>query len=208
MLKKNNIIYYIFKILTITSLLSISLLAEDNQRIAEELASTMPEIPLKNAMGEKAYDDAIGSGKYRYVGSSKCRLCHRKFFLGRKKDPHDHAMEELVKTGYENNSRCLTCHSTGHRTKSGFESTTYTPRLSNVQCEGCHGPGNVHIDMAKAKVRVREKFIEGGFLAGQDNPEVLKKMCTSCHTKRWNKSYHDLNKSYNTYRKANPKSRY
>ena len=116
-------------------------------------------------------------------------------------------MESLVKTGHENNSRCLTCHSTGHRTKTGFENTAYTPRLSNVQCEGCHGPGNVHVNLAKEKTRARETFIEGGFLAGQDNPEVLKKMCTSCHTERWNKSYHDLDKSYNSYRKANPKSR-
>ncbi|MCW9027168.1 MAG: cytochrome c family protein, partial [Thiovulaceae bacterium] len=127
------------------------LFAEENQRIVDELASPKHEIPLRNSMGQQAYDDAIGSGKYRYVGNSKCRLCHRKFFIGRKNDPHDHSMESLVKTGYENNSRCLTCHSTGHGTESGYVNERLTPRLSNVQCEGCHGPGNVHIDMAKEK---------------------------------------------------------
>ncbi|MCK4874953.1 MAG: hypothetical protein KAS26_03805 [Sulfurimonas sp.] len=192
--------FFIISLFLLTSLSA-------NQRIVDELASPMPQTPLKSALGSKAYDDAIGSGKYRYVGSSKCRLCHRKFFRGRKKDPHDHAMEELVSTGHEKNPRCLICHSTGYGVKSGFESMVRTPRLSNVQCEGCHGPGNVHVKMAKAKVRLREKFIEGGFLAGQDSPKVLRKMCTSCHTKRWNKSYHDLDKSYNSYRKANPKSR-
>ena len=198
---------YVFKLITIISLLLASLYASENPRIVEELASEIPQIPLKNALGNAAYDDAIGSGKYRYVGSSKCRLCHRKFFIGRKQDPHDKAMESLVSTGHDNNSRCLTCHSTGHRVKSGFVNMASTPRLSNVQCEGCHGPGNIHIDLAKEKSRNREKFIQGGFLAGQDNPDILKKMCKSCHTERWNKSYHDFDKSYNSYRKADPKSR-
>jgi hypothetical protein len=83
-----------------------------------------------------------------------------------------------------------------------------TPRLANVQCEGCHGPGNIHIKLAKNALRNREKvFVSGGFLAGQDSPDKLKKMCTSCHTKRWNKSYHDLDKAYNRYKKANPNKR-
>lgn len=204
---KQNITYTLLKVFTLISLLFIGVYASENQRITEELASPAPEIPLKRAMGEKAYNDAIDSGKYRYVGSSKCRLCHRKFFIGRKKDPHDSSMQSLEATGYENNSHCLTCHSTGHGTKTGYVSKEWTPRLSNVQCEGCHGPGNVHIKMAKETSRKREKFVEGGFLAGQDSPEVLKKMCTSCHTNRWNRSYHDLDASYNTYKKADPKSR-
>lgn len=207
MTKKQNITYILLKVFTLMSLLFITIHASENKRITEELASPAPEIPLKRAMGEKAYNDAIDSGKYRYVGSSKCRLCHRKFFIGRKKDPHDKSMESLEATGYETNSHCLTCHSTGHGTKTGYVSKEWTPRLSNVQCEGCHGPGNVHIEIAKETSRKREKFVEGGFLAGQDNPEVLKKMCTSCHTDRWNRSYHDLDKSYNTYKKADPKSR-
>jgi len=198
---------YIFQILILQFFLLITLSANDNQRIVDELASPMPQIPLKFALGDKAYDDAIESGKYRYVGSSKCRLCHRKFFIGRKKDPHDSSMKSLVETGYEENSRCLTCHSTGHGTKTGYVNQAWTPRLANVQCEGCHGPGNVHIALAKDKSRNRQSFTEGGFLAGQNSPKVLKKMCVSCHTKRWDKSYHDLDKSYISYKKANPKSR-
>lgn len=187
--------------------LLISVHASDNQRIIDELASPPSKIPLKSALGDKAYDDAIGSGKYRYVGSSKCRLCHRKFFIGRKNDPHDSALESLVESGHEKNSQCLTCHSTGHGTQTGYINQSLTPRLSNVQCEGCHGPGNVHVKLAKDALRSREKFLAGGFLAGTDNPQILKKMCTSCHTNRWNKAYHDLDKSYNSYKKANPNSR-
>jgi len=200
MLKKGFLI-----ILSLFFALSLGVCAVENQRVIEELNSPMPEIPLKRAMGEKAYNDAIKSGEYNYVGNSKCRLCHRNFFLGRKKDPHDHAMESLVAYGEEKNSRCLMCHSTGHGTPSGFVDMEKTPRLSNVQCEGCHGPGNVHIAMAKDKVKNEtKKFTGGGFLAGMGTTEVLKKMCTSCHTDRWDRSYHDFNKAYNSYKKADP----
>jgi len=186
-------------------LFALSLDAVENQRVIEELNSPMPEIPLKNAMGAKAYNDAINSGEYSYVGNSKCRLCHRNFFLGRKNDPHDHAMESLAAEGQDKNSHCLMCHSTGHGTPTGFEDMEKTPRLANVQCEGCHGPGNVHIALAKDKSRNDVKrFTGGGFLAGEDNPQILRKMCTSCHTDRWNRSYHDFDKAYNSYKKADP----
>ena len=143
----------IFRLLIIISLLLTTLSAIENPRITEELSSPMPQIPLQRALGDAAYNEAMNSNQYSYVGSSKCRLCHRKFFLGRKNDPHDSAMKSLEATGDENNSRCLTCHSTGHRVKSGFVNMASTPRLSNVQCEGCHGPGNIHITKAKASLR-------------------------------------------------------
>jgi hypothetical protein len=195
----------ILKIFAIVSLFALTIFADDNQRIIDELASPMPEIPLKKAMGDKLYNDAINSGEYSYVGNSKCRLCHRNFFIGRKNDPHDHAMESLIPSKNEKNSHCLTCHSTGHRMPSGFVDMEKTPRLSNVQCEGCHGPGNIHIALAQDKDKNKNKvFLGGGFLAGAGSLQVLKDICASCHTKRWNKSYHDFNKAYNSYKKADP----
>lgn len=203
--KKQNGFGFALKIFAIVSLFSLALFAAQNQRVIEELSSPMPEIPLKRAMGAKAYDDAINSGDYNYVGNSKCRLCHRNFFLGRKNDPHDHAMESLVSSGEEKNPHCLRCHSTGHGTPTGFVDMEKTPRLANVQCEGCHGPGNVHIALAKDKVKNEaKKFTGGGFLAGDGTTEVLKNICASCHTERWDRSYHDFNKAYNSYKKADP----
>ncbi len=194
----------VFTILLAFLFFTVTLFALEDPRIEDEKASEIHKIPLKEAMGEKAYNDAIGSGKYRYVGNSKCRLCHRKFFLGRKKDPHDHSMKVLEENGYEDNPKCLVCHATGFGTPTGFISIEKTPRLSNVQCEGCHGPGNVHIKMAK---RDRHNFQAGGFLAGTDSPKILKKMCISCHNQRWDQSYHDLDKAYNKYKKADPNSK-
>lgn len=173
-------------------------LAAKESRIQEEMASPIPEVPLQRAMGKEAYDKAMASGKYRYLDNSKCRLCHREFFIGRKNDAHDHAMENLVKSGHDKNPRCLTCHTTGYGVKTGFVNMKSTPRLANVQCEGCHGPGNVHVAQVKSGQGNK------GFLAGLDHPERLKKMCTSCHTKRWNRAYHDLQKTYVKYGQANP----
>ncbi len=166
-----------------------------DSRIQAELDAPEPIIPLINALGEKKYDEAMASGKYRYVGNTKCRLCHRNFFLGRKKDHHDYAMEKIIEYGYANTPRCLTCHSTGYGINTGFTSMKETPRLANVQCEGCHGPGNIHVSM----------YSKGGFLIGSDRPDLIKKMCKSCHTKRWNRSFDDFEAAYEKYRNATPK---
>ncbi len=187
----------------------------DEVRIQQELEDRSEIIPpLQQAMGKDAFDKAMASGKYAYTGNAKCRLCHRDFFLGRKKDVHDYAYEKLLAVGseYLENGRCLNCHATGYGVKSGFQDMTKTPRLANVQCEGCHGPGNEHIrrqivNMPTAgagKSKTKSTVILGGFLAGVDNPDILRKMCTSCHTQRWNRAFHDLGKSYDWYKAAKP----
>ncbi|WP_457594001.1 multiheme c-type cytochrome [Hydrogenimonas sp.] len=170
----------------------------ENPRIEEQLSSSPPETPLKYALGEKAFNKAMRSGKYYYVGNTKCRLCHRKFFLGRKKDPHDYAMKSLKEGGYDDNPKCLPCHSTGYGVPNGFKSMKETPRLANVQCEGCHGPGNRHVKIARKTKK------GGGFLAGTDNPKVLKRMCKACHTERWNRSYKNFHAAYAKYKNADP----
>ncbi len=181
-----------------------SLNSKDNeQRIKEELESPQLKIPLKEALGEEKYKKEINSGKYYYVGNSKCRLCHREFFIGRKKDKHDFAFKRLVETGYETNPKCLVCHTTGFGVPTGFKSIEETPRLANVQCEGCHGPGSLHIKIARKTKK------GGGFLASPNDPITQKKMCNACHTERWNRSYHknDLDKVYKLYKNPDPRKR-
>ncbi|WP_187646848.1 cytochrome c family protein [Nitrosophilus labii] len=195
---KKSIIWILF------CLINTNLIAANNDsRIKDELNSPQTETPLKQALGEKKYKQEINSGKYYFVGNTKCRLCHREFFIGRKKDKHDFAFKRLVETGHETNPKCLVCHTTGFGVPTGFKSIEETPRLANVQCEGCHGPGSLHIKIARKTKK------GGGFLASPDDPKVLKKMCNACHNSRWNRSYHekDLDKVYKLYKSPDPRKR-
>ena len=168
--------------------------AQDERIEAQLVVPSPPLVPLKNSIGEAAFNEAMASGKYSFAGNFKCRLCHRDFFVGRKQDVHDQAFAAVVDGGHGETEQCLGCHTTGYGVKGGFKSPAQTPRLANVQCEGCHGPGSEHI----------RRNARGGFLAGTDRPEVLKKMCLSCHNDRWSRSFDDFEAAYNSYKTAKP----
>ncbi len=196
-------------------------MAKEN-RIQEELQDPSPTLnPLRKALGDRAYDQAMKSGKYYYVSNKKCRLCHREFFVGRMKDPHVYTYERLLATGYEKNRRCLGCHTTGYNVETGYTDFGTTPELVGVQCEGCHGPGSVHVELqakdqafgipgisGKRSKPGNKKEIKGGFLAGTDRPRILKRMCLTCHTKRWGRSFartvHGFQAAYESYRTPLP----
>jgi len=182
--------------LTLAALFSIAVAmpSQADQRMDEELADSSPAVnPLRFALGAEAYDAAMASGEYKYSGNLKCRLCHREFFLGRKKDPHEHTFKDHIKKGdHAEEGKCLACHTTGFGIPTGFVDAKSTRKLTDVQCEGCHGPGSVH----------NARDAKGGFLAGTDKPEILKKMCQACHNARWNKSFKSLDDAYKAYKEA------
>ncbi len=203
-------------------LMVLPLSAKEN-RIQEELRDPSPTLnPLRKALGDRAYDKAMKSGEYYYVSNKKCRLCHREFFVGRMKDPHVYTYERLLATGYEKNSRCLGCHTTGYNVESGYTDFNTTPELVGVQCEGCHGPGSVHvkrqakdqafgipgISIKRNQKAGEKKEVKGGFLAGTDHPRILKRMCLTCHTKRWGRSFartvHGFQAAYESYKTPLP----
>lgn len=163
-------------------------------RVQEEANAAPMQPPLVQAIGEDEFKKATASGKYNFVGNAKCRLCHREFFVGRKQDAHESALKRISEIPGYDNPKCLSCHSTGFGIPGGFISYERTPRLADVQCEGCHGPGSVHVEL-RAK---------GGFLAGTDRLPQLKKMCTACHTSRWSRSFGDLEKTFAKYKHARP----
>jgi len=180
--------------LSLFSILSTSVFAQDDRIVAERKDASPVTIPLREALGDAAFKEAMESGRYFYAGNLKCRLCHRSFFEGRKKDAHDHAFEKIIEARDAESPRCLGCHTTGFGVNGGFTSLLETPRLMNVQCEGCHGPGSEHIRLVG----------KGGFLAGPDRPEILKRMCLSCHNERWNRTFTHFDSAYESYKKAKP----
>jgi hypothetical protein len=183
-------------ILIFLGIFSLALQAEES-RIAQELADRAPVVnPLREALGSKLYDEAMASGKYRYLGPRSCRVCHRDFYNGRKDDLHFHTFKKIVDAGYADEPKCLGCHTTGYGVPGGYTDAKRTAHLAGIECEGCHGPGNIHM----------QRNDGGGFLAGVDHPERIEAMCKACHTERWNRSFsmQNFRKVFDAYITAKP----
>jgi Cytochrome c554 and c-prime len=84
----------------------------------------------------------------KYVGTERCTDCHISAGKVWAKTPHSHAYKILVDATRPSNRQydpeCIVCHTVGFGYKSGFRSEKETPKLLNVGCESCHGPGSLH----------------------------------------------------------------
>lgn len=79
-----------------------------------------------------------------FVSAIKCRECHAGEHASWSNTGHARAFEALRKDNRQTDPDCLSCHTTGFKTKGGFISEMATPLLKGVQCEVCHGPGVAH----------------------------------------------------------------
>jgi hypothetical protein len=94
-------------------------------------------------------DPAFANAKY--VGSDKCKSCHKNAYKVWQESPHAHAYDTLVSKAHRPSLRqydgeCIVCHVTGFKYESGFENAQSTPKLVDNGCENCHGPGSLHIE--------------------------------------------------------------
>ncbi len=84
------------------------------------------------------------SGRAAYAGDATCARCHKKEMAFWRTTVHAHAWKTIVdggKTGFDD---CVSCHVTGYG-EVGGTSLGHLGRLTNVQCETCHGPGSLHV---------------------------------------------------------------
>lgn len=86
----------------------------------------------------------VSAADPEYVGADTCKLCHRSAHTDWSGTAHANALQSLKNIGQQNNSVCLPCHTVGYGTKNGFKDEATTPKMANVQCENCHGPGGKH----------------------------------------------------------------
>jgi mono/diheme cytochrome c family protein len=125
-----------------------------------------------------------------FMGVNKCKMCHFKQYKAWSETKHAAALTNLrkastqacadmaaklkveVKGSPADNDACVVCHVTGFRLAGGYPATdsTKTAAVSGVTCEGCHGPGSLHVTAAAAD---KKKFI---------NRAVSASLCTQCHT--------------------------
>lgn len=123
-----------------------------------------------------------------YIGSSKCKMCHRKpdkgdQFSAWSEGPHAYAMESLKtdlakEVGKKMNifdpvtsPACISCHSTYGSIDQDLAKGL---RLDEgVSCESCHGPGSMY--KSASVMRDRDLAIDMGMTLPTED------VCRKCH---------------------------
>jgi RecJ-like exonuclease len=109
----------------------------------------------------------VFSQGHKYIGDTKCKMCHIKQYKSWAETKHAKAWDAL-KPEEQKKEECIQCHVTGYKETEEL--------LKNVQCEACHGPGSDYKDIKIMKDK--EKAIAAGLII--PNEETCKK----CHNKK------------------------
>ncbi|MFC1481256.1 multiheme c-type cytochrome [Candidatus Neomarinimicrobiota bacterium] len=149
---------------------------------------------------------------HAYVGTNSCKMCHKSEAKGNQfgqweKSVHANALETLKNeaslaiakkaglTGPPSESpECLSCHTTGFGTDTGYKVLTAefiadpvnakavkkNNSLSAVGCEGCHGPGKDY-KSKKTMVGIQDGSIDGASVGLWTPDEAV---CKTCHNEK------------------------
>jgi hypothetical protein len=85
-----------------------------------------------------------------YLGADLCIRCHASEGEQWKTTAHSLAWQTLVDNKKDASPECIGCHVVGYRQPGGYQASADAPRLTNVQCENCHGIGTRHEMYANA----------------------------------------------------------
>ena len=103
----------------------------------------------------------------QYAGAAACKDCHPAQYEAWERTKHSRALGKLQPADRAG-GKCIKCHVTG--TPEQIAAEAGTPSFPNVQCEACHGAGQLHIDAAKTGDTVT------------DRPKrTVEETCTQCH---------------------------
>jgi hypothetical protein len=92
--------------------------------------------------------------------------CHESEYARWSESKHGHALATLREKGFQVDSQCQQCHTTGYGLAGGFVSLKRSGggELGSVGCENCHGPSGAHVKDPKQRT---------SFAAADQ--------CTKCH---------------------------
>jgi formate-dependent nitrite reductase cytochrome c552 subunit len=105
----------------------------------------------------------------KYIGSTRCQLCHALVHDNWAQTLHAEALVTLEEIGQDQNPDCLPCHTVGYGDEGGFVNRTTTNDLGSVGCEACHGPARAHT----------ENVNDPAFFPPVD---LSSEVCGACHT--------------------------
>lgn len=161
---------------------------------------TKPSADKRRRSGEH------GKGRYEYVGTKKCRMCHVNQYHSWLESPKADSWKALkpgvsgeikrragleVDRDYTTDARCLTCHAVGFGEPGGYEipepgddrAVREAEARQGAGCEACHGPGSGFVKvMEDIYLNDRTYRPEEVYAAGRK--KVRQVVCTGCHNQK------------------------
>ncbi len=93
-----------------------------------------------------------------YVGTPACAGCHPSAAKIWQDSGHAGAMEALMNKKADADPNCISCHTIGFGSTSGYRREYAGRKLADVGCESCHGPGSLHVEQRQNHLPVTFKF--------------------------------------------------
>jgi len=99
-----------------------------------------------------------------YVGTEKCLSCHKDAGVTWNASAHAHAFSTLIARKADADPKCISCHTIGFGSPSGYRREFASTKLVNVGCESCHGPGSLHVREREGDSSIHFTFrpLDGG----------------------------------------------
>ena len=122
-----------------------------------------------------------------FVGSRECESCHEVSNDVWKKSGHAKAIDTLVNADppRQFDPECVACHVVGWNSEqyfpyqTGFVSQEKTPKLVDVGCESCHGPGEAHVRAENGSDLALQEKLQKAMIVTKADAE--KQLCRTCH---------------------------
>jgi hypothetical protein len=118
----------------------------DDPTIGPMVAAVREQISAvqKDSISQAKEEDEGGCGK-EYVGAEACTECHPGRHRVWLTTGHARAYEALVKKNRQYDDECVVCHALAYECDKGSLDLKNVETFANVQCESCHGPGDLHV---------------------------------------------------------------
>lgn len=148
----------------------------------------------------------VATESFKYIGSSKCKMCHIKQYKSWKKTKMGQAFKILLpgnsveaklkfniesQEDFTQEAACIVCHTTGFGQPGGYaipdpsdkKAVKHAKKMRNVGCESCHGPGSAYVKIHKEILMTKRKYkVEEMYAAGMTKIEAG--ACTTCHNEQ------------------------
>ena len=125
--------------------------------------------------------EAAAPADQEYIGAKRCASCHFEQYMSWKKTAHAKAFVVLT-AKYQEDPKCLKCHTTGYGKATGYKDWDTTSSLASVTCETCHGPGSKHEEIAQPVAQVKDLTPEQEKVLRDSIWRMIpQNICVDCH---------------------------